>query len=91
MKQPAPMTLDNMRGNGVPSLMVFCSARKDCERMPTVTIYRCPHSAPGCAANGAADLALMYGRIGTCARYSVRDASRACTQKTRGAVCLLYP
>jgi hypothetical protein len=47
----------NMRANGVPSLMVFCSARKDCERMHTVTIYRCPLSAPGCAANGAAELA----------------------------------
>jgi hypothetical protein len=49
----------NMRANGVPSLMVFCSARKDCERMRTVTIYRCPYSAPGCAANGSAELALM--------------------------------
>ena len=71
MKQPSPMTLGNMRENGVRSLLVTCS-NVTCrhEKIVNVDAYGddCPHSAQGCGVSGAASAARMFGQIGMSTR-----------------------
>ena len=76
LSAPAPMTLGNMRANGVRTLAVYCGAH-GCNHSAILDVDHCPDDMP-VPAFGPRMVCTICGAIGADARPNWQDRAQVC-------------